>query len=118
MATRNTKLILMFAPLILAFGVLALLVRDMRNPVVAAEQCKVTAIGSNVQTNQGYFIYRQSGNRQHDVSLHCPGMGDLLLNDRQLFITPIKSGQAASVFRRRYQFLPERWMVSVHTGKQ
>jgi len=117
--SRRTKLILMFAPLVLLFAALVLVVGDMRHPTVQKDRCVITAVGTDAQDkhSNGQFIYRQSENRRHDVSLQCNRFGNLLLNDFQLFITPIQSGQAADVSLKIYRYLPERWLVSVYTGK-
>lgn len=119
--TRKTKLIFMFSPFVLFFVGLAILVNDLRHPALTGDDsCVVTAIGKDVQSykSQGHEIYRQSNNPQNDVSLHCNRFGTLLLNDAQMFITPVKSGQGAQVQLKEYQVLPKRWMVSVHTGKE
>ena len=116
--SRPLKLFLMFSPLVLFFIGLAFLVGDMRHPAVASDQCVVTATGKDVERykNRGDYIYRQGSNPHNDVSLRCNRMGHLLLNDAQLFVTPVKAGQAANVSRKKYQLLPVRWAVSVQTG--
>lgn len=113
----KTRIILMFVPLVLFFAGLIVLVGDMRSPEVASDQCVITATGTDVQQpGRRSYIYRQSSNALNDVSMRCDRMGTLLLNDVQLFLTPVKAGQAANISRKRYQFLPDRWMVNVHTG--
>lgn len=118
--SRQSKLFLMFLPFVLFFAALAFLVNDMRHPDIVADQCVVTATGEDVQAYkaQALEIYRQSDNNLNDVSLRCNRFGALVLNDTQLFITPVKSGQGAEVQRKQYHILPERWMVSVHTGPE
>ncbi len=116
----KTKLILMFAPLVLFFIGFAALVGDMKHPVTTRDQCTVSATGPDVSAyqSQGRYIYRHTENPAHDVSLRCNRFGTLLLNDRQLFMSSIKRGQAASVALRQYRILPERWAVSIHTGPE
>lgn len=114
----NTKLALMFGPFVLFFAGLAVMVHDLRHPVASNDQCVVTGTGSDAQPykGRGIFIYRQSNNVQHDISLRCNRLGTVLLNDLQLFINPVKSGEGAWVSRKQYHFLPDRWSVSVYTG--
>lgn len=116
---RNLKLFLMFGPLVIFFIGLAVMVNDARHPVVVEDKCVVTGTGEDAQKARGLsrVIYRQSDNVENDVSLRCRQLGNLMLNDTQLFITPIKSGQGAFISRKDYQILPDRWMVSVYTGK-
>jgi hypothetical protein len=108
----------MFAPLAAFFIGLTMLVGDMRHPSVTDDQCVVTGSGLSAQAHKPHsaYIYRQSGNALNDVSLRCNRMGRLMLNDAQLFLTPVKAGQAAHVARKRYQLLPDRWAVDVRTG--
>lgn len=118
--TRQTKLTLMFAPFVLFFAGLAYLVNDLRHPAITGDQCVITATGADVQAYraEGREIYRHSENKQNDVSLRCNRFGTLLLNDSQIFITPVKSGQDAEVQLKQYHILPQRWIVSVHTGPE
>ena len=118
--SRQTKLILMFAPFVLFFAGLAYLVNDMRHPAITGDQCVVTGTGADAQAfrEESREIYRQSDNTLNDVSLRCNRFGSLLLNDSQIFITPVKSGQGADVQLKQYHLLPQRWMVSVHTGPE
>lgn len=117
--SRNAKLTLMFAPFLLFFGGFIAVVSDLKHPAVSRDQCIVTAVGQDAQKDGvgGSFIYRQSENRLHDVRLRCNRLGSLLLNDTQLFVTPVKSGQAAKVSLQQYRLWPDRWTVSVYTGK-
>ncbi|WP_373533531.1 hypothetical protein [Vampirovibrio sp.] len=117
---RNTKLFLMFGPFVLFFTALALMVSDARHPSIRRDECVVTGTGQQAQAfkAKGRLIYRQSDNLNHDVSLRCEQFGTLVLNDTQLFITPVEIGQGAWVSLKRYQFLPERWMVSIYTGPE
>jgi hypothetical protein len=115
---RNIQLALMFLPLLLLFAGLGMAVNDLRHPQVTRDRCKVTAVGPEAISFQphGRYIYRQSQNPLHEVSLQCKQEGCLLLNDLQLRQTPLKRGQEAEVLHKRYRFLPERWAISVHTG--
>jgi len=117
--TRQSKMILMFAPFALFFVGLTVLVNDMRHPVASEDHCIVTGVGQDAQQYKGrsVFIYRQSENPLQDVSLRCNRTGLVMLNQAQLFITPVKSGQGANITHKRYHFLPDRWMVSVRTGE-
>ena len=117
---RQSKIILMFAPFALFFVGLALLVHDMRHPTSSVDSCIVTGVGQDAQPYKATspFLYRQGDNPLHDVSLRCNRFGVVMLNDAQLFITPVGSGEGAQVIRRTYRFLPERWMVSVRTGEK
>lgn len=118
--SRKTKLMFMFSPFALFFIALAVLVNDLRHPALTGDECVVTGTGTDAQPykSHGREIYRQSNNPQNDVSLRCNRFGTLLLNDVQLFITPVKSGQGAQVQLKEYRILPRRWMVSVYTGKE
>lgn len=115
---RNLKLILMFAPLALLFIVLSIVVDDLRHPQSTMDQCKVTAVGVEAAAYRPStpYIYRQSENPMHDITLQCNHEGPLLLNDLQLRQTPVKRGQDAEVVHKHFHFLPDRWAVSVHTG--
>lgn len=117
---RNQKLFWMFAPLALGFVILIALVHDARNPAVAYDNCVVTATGTDVARFKptSRELYRQSENVLNDVSLHCNRLGNLVLNDTQIFVTPIKSGQGADLSHKTYHILPERWLVSIHTGPE
>lgn len=117
---RNTKLFLMFAPLLALFAGLVVMVDDMRNPAVENDQCVIMATGveASRDQSQGHYIYRQSGSQLNDVSLQCKRLGTLLLNDTHLFLHPIKKGQAVSISHKEYRLLPERWLVNVRTGPQ
>ena len=117
---RNLKLTLMFAPLALLFFLLTVVVNDLRHPETSKDDCKVAAVGleASAYSPQGHYIYRQSENPLHDVSLQCSQSGALMLNDLQLRQTPVKKGQDAEIQHKRFQFLPERWEVSVHTGPE
>ncbi len=117
--TRQTQLLLMFSPFALFFIGLTLLVNDMRHPVAAEDRCVVTGVGRDAQLYKpkAPYLYKQSENQLQDVSLRCDHMGIVMLNDAQLFITPVNSGQGAHVTRKTYQFLPDRWMVNVRTGE-
>ena len=118
--TRQSKIILMFAPFALFFVGLPVLVNDMRNPVSSEDRCVVTGVGQDAQKYKANspFLYKQSENPLQDVSLRCDHLGVVMLNDAQLFITPVKSGEGAHVVHKTYQFLPERWDVSVRTGEK
>lgn len=118
MTPRNIKLAAMFLPLLLFFIGFSLIVNDLRHPQVREEQCTVTAVGPDAIAflKQSTVLYRQSNNPLHNVSLHCPTLGTLFLNNVQLMQTPIKKGQLADVKYKHFQFLPENWAVSVHTG--
>lgn len=118
--TSKTKLILMFSPLALFFVGLPLLVHDMRNPVSSEDRCVVTGVGQDAQKFKltSPFLYKQSENPLEDVSLRCDRLGVVMLNDAQLFITPVKSGEGAHVSHKSYHYLPERWIVSVRTGEK
>lgn len=115
---RPVQLSLMFAPFLIFFVGLGIVVQDMRHPVTLNDQCVITGTAGDAQKFKkgSAFIYRQSNDLLNDVSLRCDRLGTLMLNDAQLFITPVKSGQGAKVTRKQYQFLPDRWMVSVFTG--
>jgi hypothetical protein len=115
---QTTKIFLMFAPLAAFFIGLSVLVGDMRHPDVMDDQCVVTGSGLSAQSHKpnSAYIYRQSSNVLNDVSLRCNRMGRLMLNDAQLFLTPVKAGQSAHVARKRYRFIPDRWAVDVQTG--
>lgn len=115
---RKTKLFLMFGPFLIFFAALALMVSDARHPSIQRDECRVIGTGQQAQTfkAKGRIIYQQSDNLNNDVSLRCDKLGTLILNDAQLFITPVETGQGAWVSRKHYQFLPDRWMVSVYTG--
>ncbi|WP_303675047.1 hypothetical protein [Vampirovibrio chlorellavorus] len=117
---RKVTLFLMFGPFILFFVGLGVLVNDARHPSTLRDECVVTGTGAEAQPfkDKARFIYRQSENIKHDVSLRCQKLGPLMLNDIQLFITPIKIGQGAWVSLKQYHILPKRWMVSVYTGKE
>lgn len=117
---RKLTLFLMFGPFVLFFSALAVLVNDARHPDILRDECVVTGTGAEAQPfkSKSQLIYRQSENIKHDVSLRCQKLGPLMLNDIQLFITPIKIGQGAWVSLKKYQILPQRWMVSVYTGKE
>lgn len=116
--TKNLKLTLMFAPLAVLFIGLAVAVNDLRHPETTVDECKIMAVGPAASSYKAYgrYIYRQSENPLHDVSLQCNHGGLLLLNDLQIRQTPVKRGQDAQVQHKRFHFLPERWAVSVHTG--
>lgn len=116
---RNLKLILMFLPLLVLFAVFAVVVNDLRHPTTTRDDCKVTAVGPDAAhyRPQSRYIYRQSENPLHDISLQCNREGALLLNDLQLRQTPVKRGQDAELLHKRFRFLPERWTVSVHAGQ-
>ena len=118
--TRQSKLILMFAPFALFFAGLAVLVNDMRNPQFSEDRCIVTGVGLDAQKFKAHspYLYKQSTNPLRDVSLRCERLGVVMLNDAQLFITPVGSGQGAHVSRKAYQFLPDRWSVDVRTGEK
>ena len=117
---HKLKLLLMFGPFALFFVGLALFVNDIRHPLVSSDQCIVTGTGSDAQKykGRGVFIFRHSDNIKHDVSLRCNRLGTLLVNDMQVFITPVKSGQGAQVSRKQYSILPDRWSVDVNTGHE
>jgi hypothetical protein len=117
---QKTKLFLMFAPMALFFVGLAVLVNDMRHPLTVSDECLISAVGKDVAPfkARATYIYQQSSNELNDVSLQCARMGTLLLNDVNLFITPVAKGQKAAIARRRYHYLPDRWEVSVTTGKK
>ena len=114
------KLLLMFGPFAVFFVALAFLVNDMRHPLVSHDQCMVTGTGSDAQKykGRGVFLYRHSDNIRQDVSFRCDRLGTLLVNDPQVFITPVKSGQGAHISRKQYHILPDRWSVSVNTGHE
>jgi hypothetical protein len=118
--TRKSKIILMFAPFALFFVLLAVLVNDMRHPVISEDRCVVTGVGRDAQKYkpQAPYLFKQSENQLRDVSLRCDRFGIVMLNDAQLFITPVNSGEGARVSRKSYQFLPVRWMVSVRSGEK
>lgn len=117
---RNLKIFVMFGPLVLFFAALAVMVNDARHPNVLNDECIVTGTGKEAQPYKakGRLIYQQSDNINNDVSLRCQKLGILALNDTQLFITPVEIGQGAWVSLKHYQFLPDRWMVSVYTGPE
>jgi hypothetical protein len=118
--TRKSRIILMFAPFVLFFVGLSVLVNDMRHPVLSEDRCVVTGVGQDAQRykHQGPYLYKQSENQLRDVSLRCDRLGVVMLNDAQLFITPVNSGEGARVSRKQYQWLPDRWMVSIRTGEK
>ena len=117
--TRQTKLILMFAPFALFFVGFAALVHDMRHPSYFEDSCIVTGVGRDAQKYKANhpYLYQQSTNPLRDVSLRCNRLGVVMLNDAQLFITPVSSGEGAKVSRKHYRFLPDRWEVDVRTGE-
>lgn len=117
---RNLKIFLMFGPFVMFFAALAFMVNDARHPSTLSDECIVTGTGRSAQKykGQGREIYHQSNKVTNDVSLRCQKLGILTLNDSQLMITPIKIGQGAWVSLKQYNILPERWMVSVYTGKE
>jgi hypothetical protein len=117
---RNIKIVLMFAPLLLFFVGLVIVVDDLRHPQVTQERCTVTGTGADAQPfkAQGAFLYKNSENIIHDVSLRCDRHGVVLINDSQLQQTPVKSGQGANLVTKQYHHLPTRWQLSVHTGPQ
>ncbi len=116
---RNAKLALMFAPLGLFFIGFGVLVHDLRHPRLENDQCRVLATGADVKRQglQGETLYAQSTNEQNDVALACRRFGTRLLNDMALFQLDIAKGQEASLLRKRYHYLPDRWSISIHTGK-
>ena len=118
--TRQTQILLMFAPFVLYFIGLTVLVNDMRHPRSAEDRCVVTGVGRDAQPYKpkAPYLYKQSENQLQDVSLRCDRLGIVMLNDAQLFITPVNSGQGAHVTHKSYQFLPDRWMVNVRTGEK
>jgi len=118
--TRKSKITLMFAPFALFFVGLPILVHDMRHPVLSGDRCVVTGVGQDAQKYKATspFLYKQSENPLQDVSLRCDRLGVVMLNEAQLFLTPVKSGEGAHIKRKTYQFLPERWDVSVRTGEK
>lgn len=117
---RNLKLFLMFGPFVMFFAALALMVNDARHPSTLKDECIVTGTGRSAQQykGQGREIYHHSDKVAHDISLRCQKLGVLTLNDSQLMVTPVKIGQGAWVSHKHYNLLPDRWMVSVYTGKE
>lgn len=116
---RNAKIALMFAPLGIFFIGFGVLVHDLRHPRLENDQCRVLATGPEVkkQRLQGETLYAQSANEQNDVALACRKFGTRLLNDMALFQLDIAKGQEASLLRKRYRYLPDRWSVNIRTGK-
>ncbi len=116
---RNLKLVLMFAPLALLFVGLIIIVNDMRHPLVSQETCIITGVGLDAQPYkaQGPYLYKNSTNPLYDVSMRCDRRGVVLVNETQLLQTPIKSGEAAHMTVKHYQYLPQRLLVDVDTGK-
>jgi hypothetical protein len=110
----------MFGPFVLFFAALTVMVNDARHPRLISDECVITGTGRDAQKARvtSRLIYRHSSNMNHDVSLRCQKLGKLMLNDSQLLITPVKIGQGAWVSQKKYNLLPERWMVSVYTGKE
>ena len=115
--TRNTKIILMFAPLAVAFLGLFFVVKDLKSPVKQTDACRIMAIGP---TAGGYrteddanVLYTSSGNPQHDVALACIKHGDVVINDFDVFITDIQAGDKATLRHTTYQYLPERWQLDI-----
>lgn len=117
---RNTKLVLMFGPLLLFFAALITLVNDMRHPSLTHDRCQVIATGTAVGKlrTPDNVLYQQSSNPLNDVAFQCNEFGEAVLNDTQLFATPIKKGHGATITRKKYQYLPVMWSVEVHTGKK
>lgn len=117
---RKIKLFLMFGPFVLFFAVFAVLVTDARHPAITKDECIISGTGNEAQKYKrtSQELYHQSDNINNDVSLRCEKMGNLFLNDTQIFITPVETGQGAWVSLKEYRYLPKRWMVSVYTGKE
>ena len=115
----TTRTLLKFLPLAVFFVVFAVAINDLKHPAVTEDDCTVLATGENVTQGDhtGKSIYRQSEDPRNDVALDCPTHGKLLLNDVQLTQTAILKGQSSRIVRKQYHYMPDRWNISVKTGK-
>ena len=119
---RNTKLTLMFLPLAVFFVVLMVVVQDARQPQISRDQCKILAAGPAAQahlpeTGKANYLYRHSENPLYELALQCQAMQNkAFINDEQLLQTPVKHGQKADLTIKTYKFLPQRHLLSIHTG--
>lgn len=118
MLTRKTKLILMFAPLLLGFGAFGFLVHDLKHPIVERYPCEVLGRGLDVAryktaTN---LLYANSPYLRYDIGFRCKTLGVVIVNDKPLPGQEVLAGTMAQLVHKTYQHLPPLWRLQVETG--
>ena len=115
--SRNAKIFLMFAPLALGMLVLAVLVQDARHPQTDTDACMVIAVGAEASAlrTPDNTLYAHDSEPVHDVAFHCTHRAVAVINDMDIFYSPVHEGNGAVVTHRVYRYLPERWHVDIHT---
>jgi len=115
--SRNAKIFWMFAPLVVAGILLAVMVNDERHPRTDTDTCMVIAVGDGahaLRTPQN-TIYAHDDNPLHDVAMRCQRRNTVVINDMDVFYSPVHEGNGAVITHRVYRFLPTRWHVDIST---
>ena len=115
--SRNTKIILMFAPLLLGAVVLALVVDDVRHPQTNTDTCMVIAMGpmaAELQTPEN-TLYAQGNNPVYTVAFKCQARALAVINDLDLPLTNVQAGNGAVLTHKRFKYLPDRWHFDITT---
>lgn len=117
-----SKLVLagMFVPIILMFAAVFLVTNDLRNPMIQSNACQVVATGmtANRLRTSNNLLYVNSGQKVHDIGLHCPQMavnhGLVVVNDFDAYISgEVNVGDGATLRKKQYHWLPTRWGLSL-----
>jgi zona occludens toxin (predicted ATPase) len=119
---RQTKIILMFAPLSLLFLLLFFIVQDLKHPVRRTDACRIMAVGSSAgayrRTGNANVLYSSSGSPLHDIAMFCIKQGEVVINDFDVIMVDVRAGDKAILHHTRYNYLPERWRVDVTADEE
>jgi len=110
-------LMLMFVPLALVFTAIGLMTFDLKHPLTDTYTCQVLDVGraaAQYKTPEN-TLYTASGNPLHDIGLNCARIGVVVVNDFDVFLTPVLQGAPVSLQHKNYRWLPARWQLAIRT---
>jgi len=105
------KTLLMFLPLVIGFVLLAVIVNDLKHPLVQHESCRLIGRGAAVQAfkSSARMLFKEGTNMANDIGFNCPAKGNLLVN--QTVPLPLKPKQTIDLETKHYHYLPERYYL-------
>jgi len=104
---------LLFVPLILVFGLVGMVIFDLKSPQIQTQSCQWVGRGRALGSfrHSARVLYQQSQNPEADLGLMCPDLGPVMVNDTNPMA--VDPAVPVRVTLKTYRWLPSRANLSV-----
>lgn len=111
---KKTKLMMMFAPIILGFILAGIAIDDLKHPQVTQDSCVLAGRGLSIQPfrRTARELYSQGGPPEQDIAFQCRSFGPVVIND--LIPFALNPDKPVALIEKRFHYLPTRYSVSLN----